>query len=58
LDINADNLRIGTSADVALKARRPLDMTLDVAKLESILNMSFPTMAEEIKHTAKEYLNE
>lgn len=58
LNINADNLKIGTSADVALKARRPLDMTLDVAKLESILNMSCPTMAEEIKHTAKEYLNE
>lgn len=53
-----ENVRLGTSADVALKARRPLDMTLQVARLEAALDLQCPNMINEIQYTAKEYLND
>jgi hypothetical protein len=39
------------------KARRPLDMTMQVDKLERALGIICPSIGEEIKKTAKEYLN-
>jgi dTDP-4-dehydrorhamnose reductase len=48
-------VRVGTSADVALRARRPLDMTLDVSRIERALKLSCPSMDAEIERTAKEY---
>jgi dTDP-4-dehydrorhamnose reductase len=58
LGLPTENVRLGTSADVALKARRPLDMTLQVARLEAALDLQCPNMLNEIEHTAKEYLND
>ena len=46
------------SADAALKARRPLDMTLHVTRLEAAFHLQCPTIWAEIAHTAKEYLND
>ena len=58
LALSTENVLIGTSADVALKARRPLDMTLNVARLESAFDLQCPNMRNEIEHTSKEYLND
>lgn len=58
LGLPTDNVKVGSSADAALKARRPVDMTLQVARLEAVLNLQCPNMLNEIQHTAKEYLND
>jgi dTDP-4-dehydrorhamnose reductase len=58
LGLSTDNVKIGTSADAALKARRPVDMTLQVARLEAALDLQCPNMLNEIQYTAKEYLND
>lgn len=58
LGLSTESVRMGTSADVALKARRPLDMTLQVARIEAALDLRCPNMINEIQHTAKEYLND
>lgn len=58
LALSTENVRMGTSADVVLKARRPLDMTLQVSRLEAAFDLRCPNMLNEIQHTAKEYLNE
>lgn len=58
LGLPTENVRIGTSADVVLKARRPLDMTLQVARFEAALDLQCPNMLNEIQHTAREYLND
>jgi len=58
LNLPTGNVKVGTSADKALKARRPLDMTLQVARLEAALDLQCPNMLKEIEHTAKEYLND
>lgn len=58
LGLPRDNVRVGTSADVALKAHRPLDMSLQVARLEAALDLQCPSILAEIEHTAKEYLND
>jgi dTDP-4-dehydrorhamnose reductase len=57
LELPTENVRVGTSTDVALKARRPLDMTLNVARLEAAFDLQCPSMSYEIEHTSKEYLN-
>lgn len=58
LGLPTDHVKVGCSADVALKARRPLDMTLQVARLEAALDLQCPTMSGEIEHTSKEYMND
>jgi len=58
LSFSTDQVSVGRSTDVPLKARRPLDMSLQVSRLENILELQFPTMLAQIEHTAKEYLNE
>ena len=58
LGLPTENIRLGTSADVVLKARRPIDMTLQVARLEAAFNLQCPYMLNEIELTAKEYLND
>jgi dTDP-4-dehydrorhamnose reductase len=49
--------KVGVFSDLALKARRPLDMTMNVNKLEEILGLQCPDIKEEIRKTAKEYSN-
>jgi dTDP-4-dehydrorhamnose reductase len=56
--LSTENVQVGSSADVALKARRPLDMTQDVAHLEASFDLQCPNMLNEIEHTSKEYLND
>jgi dTDP-4-dehydrorhamnose reductase len=58
LNLSTENVTVGTSADLTLKARRPLDMTLQVARLEAALDLQCPNMLNEIQYTAKEYLND
>lgn len=58
LGLPTDQVKVGTSADVDLKARRPLDMSLKVARLEAALDLQCPNVLNEIAHTAKEYLND
>lgn len=58
LGLPTENVRLGTSADVVLKARRPVDMTLQVARLEAAFNLQCPNMLDEIERASKEYLND
>jgi dTDP-4-dehydrorhamnose reductase len=58
LGLSKDNVRVGISADVNLKARRPLDMSLQVERLEVALDLQCPSMRAEIDRTVKEYLND
>ena len=55
LGLPTDNVKVGTSADLDLKARRPADMTLSVARLEAAFNLQCPNMLSEIERTSKEY---
>ena len=57
LGLPTDNVKVGSSADVALTARRPVDMTLQVSRLEAALDMQCPNIFSEIEHTSREYLN-
>lgn len=57
LSLPTDHVSVGSSTSLSLKARRPIDMTMNVALLESTLRIKCPNMLEEIEHTAKEYLN-
>lgn len=52
-----NNIQISSSIYFNLKAPRPLDMTLDVSKIENRLGMICPNIVEEIELTAQEYLN-
>ncbi len=58
LNLATDQVTVGTSADLALKARRPTDMSLQVSRLENVIELQFPTITGEIEHTTKEYLND
>ena len=58
LNLYTDKVTVGTLSDQDLKARRPLDMSVQASLLENILELQLPTMQEQIEHTAKEYLND
>lgn len=58
LNLPINQVTKGTSAQVSLKARRPLDMSLNVSRLEKILELQMPKIFSEIEYTAKEYLND
>lgn len=58
LGLPIDQLKVGKSTEVSLRARRPLDMTLQVLDLEEALGLVCPYMQEEIEHTSREYLND
>ena len=55
LGLPTENAKVGRLADLALKARRPTDMTLDVKKFESAMNLRCPDILDQISLTAKEY---
>lgn len=57
LGLPISSAKVGALSDLTLKARRPLDMTLSVRKLESALGIQCPDIREEISKTAKEYAN-
>lgn len=58
LKVSTDQVKVGTSATADFKARRPLDMSLQVSLIEKLLNIQCPNMLDEIEYTAKEYLND
>jgi dTDP-4-dehydrorhamnose reductase len=58
LGVVSHNIKIGSISTSSLKARRPLDMSMQVTKLESALGLECPKMLDEIVHTSKEYLND
>jgi dTDP-4-dehydrorhamnose reductase len=57
LGLSTSSAKVGALSDIILKARRPLDMTLNVRKLEDALGIQCPDIHEEINKTAKEYVN-
>jgi dTDP-4-dehydrorhamnose reductase len=57
LGLSTSFAKIGTLSNLTLKARRPIDMTLNVRKLEEALGIQCPDIYEEISKTAKEYAN-
>lgn len=58
LNLSTNAVTVGASSDVVLRARRPVDMSLQVSRLENVLNLQFPTLLGEIEYTAREYLND
>ncbi len=58
LNLPTQNLKIGTSKNLSLKALRPKDMSLKVNKIENDLNIRCPMIKNQIKETAKDYENE
>lgn len=58
LGLPTENTKIGSLSDLALKARRPTDMTLDVRKFELAMNLRCPDIFDQLSLTAKEYSNE
>lgn len=57
LGLSAASAKVGVSTDLKLKAKRPLDMTLDLRKLETALDIQCPDIHDEIGKTAREYEN-
>jgi dTDP-4-dehydrorhamnose reductase len=57
LGLPTSSAKIGNLSDFTLKAKRPLDMSLNVRKLEEALDIQCPDIREEISKTAKEYAN-
>lgn len=58
LGLPTDKTEVCRLVDLSLKARRPTDMTLDVRKFESAMNLRCPDIFDQISLTAEEYLNE
>ena len=57
LHLDTDIAEIGSVEGARLRARRPLNMTMNVSKIESALGIECPDVHLEIRRTAEEYLN-
>ncbi len=57
LRLPSDHARQGLSSEVLLKAKRPLNMGMDVGRLETALGYQCPSIYDEIARAAKEYLH-
>lgn len=55
LGLRTSNAKIGSLADVKMGARRPLDMTMNVSRIEAALGIKCPDINEEITKTSNEY---
>lgn len=55
LNLPFDRATIGSVEDVALRARRPKDMSLKVSRLENTIGIQCPTINDEIIRVAREY---
>jgi dTDP-4-dehydrorhamnose reductase len=58
LGLSGKLLKIGASTDHKFKAKRSLDMTLRVERIEKALGVTCPSMQHQIEETAKEYRHE
>ncbi len=57
LGLPTSTAKVGTTSDASFKARRPIDMTLNIKMLENALGIKCPDIYEEIIKTANEYSN-
>ncbi len=57
LNLDIRNARIAEYSPSSFTANRPYDMTMNVKKIESSLNIACPFFQEEINKTAREYSN-
>ncbi len=57
LGLQKNSAIIGSLSDLPMRARRPLDMTLNITKIEKALGIECPDILQEIVKTAKEYVN-
>lgn len=55
LDLDTSQMRIGSHRDVKLKAPRPTDMRLNVARFESTFQMTLPHMDSQIQEAVQSY---
>lgn len=55
LGLDTSAVQVGRSSDVALKARRPLDMRMRVDRYETTFGVALPDVEAEITRTASEY---
>jgi len=49
-------LTVGTSADTALRARRPLDMRMETSRFDAAFGMAAPTVDSQIGLACREYM--
>jgi len=47
--LDTSNATVINSSDIPARARRPKDMRMDVSRLENALNISMPTLLDEVK---------
>ena len=57
LNLDVSSVTVGRSSDIALKAKRPLDMRLDVTKFEQVFGVTAPVIERTIELVAREYMN-
>jgi len=55
LGLDSTAVSIGSVADVDLKAKRPLDMTMQVDRFAEAFGCSLPTVGDEIRIVAEDY---
>ena len=55
LGLSLEKVTIGKSTDLKLPARRPLNMTMDIGRFESVSGLKCPDIFEQINKTAQEY---
>jgi len=53
-----EHVTVGSSEEIALKARRPKDMSLNVSRLKEVIGFELPLIHDEINYAAKEYRND
>jgi dTDP-4-dehydrorhamnose reductase len=58
MNLPFDQVMVGSSGDIVLKARRPKDMSLNVSRLEGAIGFQLPLIHDEINYAAKEYRND
>ena len=49
LNLNSENATVGKSSSMQGRALRPLDLRMDVSKIEAAMNRKMPTLLEEIE---------
>ena len=55
MNLPFDQVTVGSSEDIPLKARRPKDMSLNVSRLEGAIGLQLPLIHGEINYATEEY---
>ncbi len=56
LELSTEGIRVGTTQDVSLVARRPSDMRMDCARFEEAFGVRMPALRDEIEAVVEEYV--